>query len=525
MYVPITSRNSLVVTGRVYIPASGVGSWDSVAVALRGAQAEYWASLLYGTGLAERNSIDILRNDVHGMLYPLTLVPGWYTVKVSVDYAGSAMRMKAWVDGDNEPASWQVSRALDSGWVVTEIGFRHYGQGTYVDDLVAVQDLDLPRAAPESMAIAGPSTGAVGSSYTFIVAVTPPTATTPLTYTWQATEQSPVTHTAGLSDTAAFAWTTAGTKLVTVTATNEGGSITGTFAVNIVTPLEGVSIAGRTSGAVNVSYPFTANVTPLSATTPITYVWQATGYGPVTHTGGLSDTIAFAWETAGTKSITVTTTNRGGSVSDSHTIAITSDGTPTPTYTPTATSTPLLVTAEGTVTRAEVSFCIAPSHVLPESGTYLVSHVVDLEAYIGRYVRVWGWEVANPECYVIEVISIEITSTPTPTWTPTYTPTLTWTPSHTPTHTSTYTPSPTPTITSTWTPTVTPTNTPVYCRLPLVLKGVTPTPTRTPYGDLLTPGATPTRTATPRPNLRPIAPALAPASRPAWRAAMSCSMP
>jgi len=65
-------------------------------------------------------------------------LPGWYTVKVFVSYRSGIMRMKAWAEGDNEPA-WQVSRSLDPGWRATRVGFRHYGQGTFVDDLMVVE--------------------------------------------------------------------------------------------------------------------------------------------------------------------------------------------------------------------------------------------------------------------------------------------------------------------------------------------------------------------------------------------------
>jgi hypothetical protein len=234
MYAAFNSRSNYTVTGRLYIPSSGVGRWDSVAVALRDGQAEYWASLLYGTDLTEGNCIDIMRNDTHGTPYPLILTPGWYTIKVSVDNATGVMRMKAWVDGDNEPTSWQASRTLDADWAATQIGFRHYGQGTDVDDLVVVEN--LAPVAPTRIAVNGPTTGVVGSNYTFSAVVTPVSTTLPITYTWQATGQTPVTHTAGLSDTVAFSWSTAGTKMITVTATNAGGTVTDTRQVAITAP-------------------------------------------------------------------------------------------------------------------------------------------------------------------------------------------------------------------------------------------------------------------------------------------------
>ena len=48
-------------------------------------------------------------------------------------------------------------------------------------------------------------------------------------------------------------------------------------------------------GAPNESHTFTAYVQPITATTPLTYTWQATGLPGIVHTGGLTDTAAFAW--------------------------------------------------------------------------------------------------------------------------------------------------------------------------------------------------------------------------------------
>jgi hypothetical protein len=127
-------RSSIEVSGRVYVPESGVGSWDSVAILLGNGNTEYWATLAYGTDLVERNHISIMRNDQWGDLYPLTLEPGWYTVKVLVDNDNRVMWMKTWTDGESEP-DWQVSRQLDNGWKAKNIGFRHYGKGASVDDL------------------------------------------------------------------------------------------------------------------------------------------------------------------------------------------------------------------------------------------------------------------------------------------------------------------------------------------------------------------------------------------------------
>jgi hypothetical protein len=89
------------------------------------------------------------------------------------------------------------------------------------------------------------------------------------------------------------------------------------------TPPSSVSLGGPVTGTAYSSITFNATVSPGSATTPITYTWQATGQSLVKHTGGgTSDTINFTWITTGTKAITVTATNALGSATNSRTIAI-----------------------------------------------------------------------------------------------------------------------------------------------------------------------------------------------------------
>lgn len=70
-----------------------------------------------------------------------------------------------------------------------------------------------------------------------------------------------------------------------------------------------LSINGDSEGEIGVEYNFTAEVSPLDSTTPVTYEWQATDQEDVTNNSGLSDTVKFVWDTAGTKTISVTARN------------------------------------------------------------------------------------------------------------------------------------------------------------------------------------------------------------------------
>jgi hypothetical protein len=83
------------------------------------------------------------------------------------------------------------------------------------------------------------------------------------------------------------------------------------------------NLSGRSSGQMNVNYSFEFSVFPLAAVTPITYVWRATDQAPLTKTTDiLYDQVDFAWDTTGTKSITVTASNQKGTTGVTHTVDI-----------------------------------------------------------------------------------------------------------------------------------------------------------------------------------------------------------
>lgn len=75
----------------------------------------------------------------------------------------------------------------------------------------------------DSVSIAGPVAGLTGQSYEFTAAVAPISATLPVTFTWQASDHSPIVHVNFLTDTIDFTWAAAGPKIITVTAANVYG--------------------------------------------------------------------------------------------------------------------------------------------------------------------------------------------------------------------------------------------------------------------------------------------------------------
>jgi hypothetical protein len=308
--------------------------------------------------------------------------------------------------------------------------------------------------------IAGPLTGTVDMDYDFTATVVPTQTTQPITYTWQATDQTGLLQTAALTDTITYNWDTSGTKLITVTAANSYNMVTavhtitvhtptdlaagrpklvtplpvtayvpvsftvaitnlGTVAadglffvdlfidpdivltttiplsqsvgyvalsnlnggesrvvtitaplgfanlpaahlvyamvdsvqqlaepdetnnispplivtdvipIEVLVPLTAVSLTGAITGEMGVDYAFAAVAAPISATQPVTYIWEASGHAPITQTNGLTDTVAFSWAVTGTQTITVTAVNEAGEVVTAvHTITITAVATP-----------------------------------------------------------------------------------------------------------------------------------------------------------------------------------------------------
>ena len=80
---------------------------------------------------------------------------------------------------------------------------------------------------------------------------------------------------------------------------------------NQVVSLSELDLSGPAGGLPDISYPFTVTVEPVNATLPITYVWQATGYAPLTRTKTLSDVVYFSWPVTGPQTVTVTASNAG----------------------------------------------------------------------------------------------------------------------------------------------------------------------------------------------------------------------
>jgi 3',5'-cyclic AMP phosphodiesterase CpdA len=111
---------------------------------------------------------------------------------------------------------------------------------------------------------------------------------------------------------------------LTVEAIDDTGAIRDDYAISQVNmPVEAATIGGASTGLVQTANTVTAAVSPITATLPITYVWQATGQAPVMKVGGLANSVTFTWNETGVQTVSVTATSTaGGLVNATHIISI-----------------------------------------------------------------------------------------------------------------------------------------------------------------------------------------------------------
>jgi CSLREA domain-containing protein len=126
--------------------------------------------------------------------------------------------------------------------------------------------------SPTEVTISSPMTGLVGESQAFTALVEPISTTLPITYTWQADGQLPITHTGGITDTAFFTWELPGVYTVAVQAVNLFGVVSDTHTIDIAdVPISGLVVF-------NDSPTLLGNATTLSATVTsgsnIIYSWD-----------------------------------------------------------------------------------------------------------------------------------------------------------------------------------------------------------------------------------------------------------
>lgn len=165
--------------------------------------------------------------------------------------------------------------------------------------------------------ITGVSSVAIGSSTAISATLAAPFAssvTRPLTYTWQVDASVPITVTGVISSVIAPAWTTIGPHTVRASARLGCG-----VAVerSLTLDVRGVAPTAATLGGaqrllLGSTAAYTATVTPLGVTAPVTYTWRVGGQPPAVHVAGASDALAVTWGVSGTQTLTATIANGWG---------------------------------------------------------------------------------------------------------------------------------------------------------------------------------------------------------------------
>ncbi len=212
-----------------------------------------------------------------------------------------------------------VPDGSETGYVFFDT--REYGSGVNAPKLIVTYG-PPPCYPATSVNIGGATQGITDTAYTFNATITPPDATPPIDFSWEADEQSPAS-----GSSVVYSWATPGTKMITVTVSNCESSVMDTHLVNITVPeptcpvpLTGLSLSGPAQGITDTEYTFTAQPSPSGATKPVTYTWEADEQ--VTSIGSGHVIKSYTWDTPGTKHITVTVWNCGGHFTQYHNIDV-----------------------------------------------------------------------------------------------------------------------------------------------------------------------------------------------------------
>lgn len=164
-----------------------------------------------------------------------------------------------------------------------------YSQGTITSAGVLLEDV----------AVAGPEFVQTRATTLYTATYTPITATAPVTLTWD---------NGAVGSTVAYSWTLPGNYTVTVTATNECGTVRDAMAVEVCEAVESITITGPVVLRVGDTGLYTATTVPMTPTMPVTLIWD---------NGTVGSSAAYSWPLAGYYTVTVTASNKCSEVSAS----------------------------------------------------------------------------------------------------------------------------------------------------------------------------------------------------------------
>ncbi len=87
--------------------------------------------------------------------------------------------------------------------------------------------------SPDAVAITGDMNGLINTIYPFTATISPTRITMPITYSWKATGQTPVTQSNSIEDLISLSWAISGTKVITVRANNGVGVSTAVHTITV----------------------------------------------------------------------------------------------------------------------------------------------------------------------------------------------------------------------------------------------------------------------------------------------------
>jgi hypothetical protein len=177
-----------------------------------------------------------------------------------------------------------------------------------------------------SIDVSGATSGITGVEYTFAVNTSPGDADPPASVGWDVTDYPERLYGGQISLT----WATPGEKTLVVVVSHCGGSTATVHTIQIgepppdcAAPLKYVGLTGPMLVETGTAYQFRASVSPNWATDPLTYTWEATGHTPAVYVTSASYTeVPYTWNDSGSKVISVTVENCGGTATAYHDVEV-----------------------------------------------------------------------------------------------------------------------------------------------------------------------------------------------------------
>jgi hypothetical protein len=158
----------------------------------------------------------------------------------SQDPGSGVEEYEVWVSEDGQPLEHWITSGTASATFAGTSG-HSYGFAVRARDRAGNKEA-LP-SAPQAtthvgfgVVISGPTVGEVGDQVALAATVHTPGATPPITFTWQATQQSPISVASGLTHSISLTWGVASRHTITVTAAHSEGSDTDTHSILIYLP-------------------------------------------------------------------------------------------------------------------------------------------------------------------------------------------------------------------------------------------------------------------------------------------------